>query len=252
MNRESLSLGLRTKKFGRNIIYFDVIGSTNEEAKKAIQKEVLPEGTVYISARQTAGKGTNNNTWISNNIEGLLFSLVIDFDEKIDQFIMFLPAISLVNVLKREYDIKAHVKWPNDVLIGNKKVCGILCEGIAQKQLIIGVGVNVNHNSFPDAIKSKAISIFQATGKRQRIENLFQSLMYEMESIFYEKKDLRSEWLKKTKMIGKKITAKKRGIEISVEVVGISKEGYLIVQNSDGEKEEWRSSTHLDIYSSYA
>ena len=251
MNKETLQAGLKTKIFGRNLIYFDVTGSTNEEAKRKTQNKLLPEGTVYLASRQTAGRGTEGNSWLSDNMEGLLFSLVINYDEKVSPITSLLPSIAIVNVLKNSYNIPAHVKWPNDVLIDNKKVCGILCEGVPGKQLIIGVGVNVNQKSFQDEIAHKAISMFQVTNKNYPIEKLFQLYMLEMENLFYSNTDLREEWIKNSKMFGKRITAIRDNKAVSVVVTGISPEGYLEVMHPDGKKEEWISRAGLDIDTNY-
>ena len=251
MNEKTLQNGLLTKKFGRSLIYYDVIGSTNEEAKRETQSKLLPEGTVFLASRQTKGRGTDGNTWLSDNIEGLLFSLVINYDEKVSPITSLLPSIAIVNVLKNNYNISAHVKWPNDVLIDNKKICGILCEGVPGKQLIIGVGVNVNQKSFQDEIADKAISMFQVTNLNYQIEELFQLYMLEMENLFYSDTNLREEWIKNSQMFGKKITASKDGETVSVVVTGISPEGYLVVIHPNGKKEEWVSHAGLDIDTNY-
>ena len=251
MNKETLQNGLLAKKFGRNLIYFDVIDSTNEEAKRETQTKLLPEGTVFLASRQTVGRGTDGNKWLSDNTEGLLFSLVINYDEKVSPITSLLPSIAIVNVLKNSYNISAHVKWPNDVLINNKKVCGILCEGVPGKQLIIGVGVNVNQKNFQDKIADKAISMFQVTNLNYQIEKLFQLYMLEMENLFYSNTDLREEWIKNSRMFGKKITAIKDNKTINVVVTGISPEGYLMVVHPDGRTEHWISRVGLDINTDY-
>ncbi len=251
MDKRTLQNGLQAKKFGRNLIYYDVIGSTNEEAKRETQSKLLPEGTVFFASRQTAGRGTDGNTWLSDNIEGLLFSLVINYDEKVSPITSLLPSIAIVNVLKNSYNISAHVKWPNDVLIDKKKICGILCEGVPGKQLIIGVGVNVNQKNFQDEIADKAISMFQVTNLNYQIEELFQLYMLEMENLFYSNTDLREEWIKNSQMFGKKITASKDGETVEVVVTGISPEGYLMVVHPDGKTEHWISRAGLDIDTDY-
>ncbi len=251
MDKRTLQNGLQTKNFGRNLIYYDVIGSTNEDAKRETQSKLLPEGTVFLASRQTAGRGTDGNTWLSDNIEGLLFSLVINYDEKVSPITSLLPSIAIVNVLKNSYNISAHVKWPNDVLIDNKKICGILCEGVPEKQLIIGVGVNVNQKNFQDEIADKAISMFQVTNINYQIEDLFQLYMLEMENLFYGNTDLREEWINNSQMFGKKITASKDGETVEVVVTGISDEGYLMVVYPDGKREEWVSRAGLDIDTNY-
>lgn len=251
MNKKTLQDGLQTKMFGRNLNYFDVIGSTNEEAKFETQNKLLPEGTVFVAARQTEGRGTGGNKWLSDNMEGLLFSLVINYDEKVTPITSLLPSVALANVLNKSYNISAHVKWPNDVLVNNKKICGILCEGVPGKQLIIGVGVNVNQTGFPDEIADVATSMFIVTNKIHQIEKLFQLYMIEMEYLHYSNTDLREEWIKNSRMFGKKITATKDNKIVDVVVTGISPEGFLLVVYPDGKTEEWISRSGLDINTNY-
>lgn len=252
MNRASLLAGLATEKFGQNLIYYNVIGSTNREAKTMIELSTLPVGTVLLAAQQTAGRGTDGNRWKSNNRDGLLLSVVVDYTLPKDALISFLPAIALSRVLKTHYNIAAHAKWPNDVLVNDKKIAGILCEGIVDKQLIIGIGINVNHEAFEDDIAKKATSLSLETGRKQSMEPLFQLLMLELEQLYYDTTiDLRKEWLKNTKMIGKKINATYRGEKIIVEVMGLSAEGHLQIRHQDGTEEAWVGRTGLDIETAY-
>src|SRR6185436_20413024 len=112
-NAESLAAGLTTERFGRRIVFAETMASTNEAAAAALAREDLPDGTAFVASRQTRGKGTGGNRWLSSDGEGLCVSLVLQ--EPIAQKpLSFLPGIALVDVLRADYRIAAHLKWPND------------------------------------------------------------------------------------------------------------------------------------------
>ena len=87
--------------------------------------ETLEEGTVYIALKQTSGKGSYGNSWASDNNLGLWFSVLLYSPFK-KEVLTFLPCIALTKLLKEKYNISAHIKWPNDVLVGHKKISGTL------------------------------------------------------------------------------------------------------------------------------
>jgi BirA family biotin operon repressor/biotin-[acetyl-CoA-carboxylase] ligase len=254
MHEDALKDGLQTRGFAQNLIFYEVTDSTNTQAKEMLKRRALPEGTVLVAARQTAGRGTGAHRWESATPESLLFSLILQTPLQC-QPLAFLPAIALAHTLREYYGIDAHLKWPNDVLVGNGKLAGILCEGVSQPNLetawVVGVGVNVNQQVFPEPIRGSAISMHQVTGMSYSIENVFQHYMFEMEQLYHSQQDLIAAWLRYTRMMGRTIRATQHDQETIVKVVGISPEGYLQVEHIDGRCETWMSATDLDIDRSY-
>lgn len=254
MNAVSLRDGLQTSVFAQNLIFYDVTDSTNSQAKAMLKRQTLPEGTVLVAERQTAGRGTGDHRWESAAPESLLFSLILQPPLRL-QPLSFLPAVALARTLCERYDIDAHLKWPNDVLVGDRKLAGILCEGVSQPSLqtawIVGVGVNVNQQGFPEPIRDIAISMRYITGKSYSIENIFQDYMLEMEQLYHSQEDLIDAWLRYTRMIGQTVRATQHDQETIVKVIGISPEGYLQVEHTDGQCETWMSTTYLNIDRSY-
>lgn len=254
MDKETLQLQLNTNTFGQSLTCYEEIDSTNSCLLEQLSNHCLPDGMVLVAKRQTAGRGTGGKRWESSNSESLLMSLLLQTPLR-QQPLSFLPAIALVRTLRGFDGIDAHLKWPNDVLVGTRKLAGILCESATQpnqqQAWVVGVGINVNQRQFPDSLQNVAISMRQITGKSYPIERLFQDYLLEMEQLYYSPQDLVQSWLMHTKMIGKTITATKQGVLRRVKVVGLSAEGYLIVDNQHGEREVWMSSNQLHIDQDY-
>jgi len=250
MNEVSLKDGLRTRMFAQNLIFYDVTDSTNTQAKAMLKRRTLSEGTTLVAARQTAGRGTGGHRWESATPESVLLSLVLQTPLR-HQPLSFVPAIALARTLREYYHIDAHLKWPNDVLVGDCKLAGILCEGISQPNLqtawVVGVGINVNQQIFPEPLRGIAISMHNVTGISYSIENVFQDYMFEMEQLYHSQQNLIDAWLRYTRMMGQTIRATQHDQETIVKVMGISPEGYLQVEHTDGRCETWMSASDLDI-----
>ena len=135
-----------------DIIWLESVDSTNEEAKRHISD--IDNLSVLSALEQTAGRGQRGNTWTSTPGENLMFSIVMK-DPKIsarDQFVLNeIASLSVVDFLFM-HGISAEIKWPNDIYVGSKKICGILIEnslqGSAISSSIIGIGLNINQRNF--------------------------------------------------------------------------------------------------------
>lgn len=137
-----------------DIIWLDTVDSTNSESKRRILK--IDNLSVVSALEQTKGRGQRGNRWSSQPGENLTFSLVVkDFRIKANEqsAISQATALSLVDLLSR-HEIKARIKWPNDIYAGDEKICGILIEnslkGSEIDWSIIGIGLNVNQTAFPE------------------------------------------------------------------------------------------------------
>ena len=135
-----------------DIIWLESVDSTNEEAKRHISD--IDNLSVLSALEQTAGRGQRGNKWTSNTGENLMFSIVLK-DPKIsarDQFVLNeIASLAVVDFLSM-HGISARIKWPNDIYVGLKKICGILIEnslhGTAISSSIIGIGLNINQRNF--------------------------------------------------------------------------------------------------------
>ncbi|MGM9786587.1 MAG: biotin--[acetyl-CoA-carboxylase] ligase [Candidatus Cryptobacteroides sp.] len=168
-----------------SILWLDNVDSTNTEARRRISDI---DNLSVLSARfQTAGRGQRGNSWTSSPGENLTFSIVLKFGgqhshqmQAYDQFaISQMAALSVLDFLA-SYDIEARIKWPNDIYIGDRKVCGMLIEnslnGEWMSWSIIGIGINVNQTDFPDSLVNPTSMALQ-TGRKFDVVNLLPEFM---------------------------------------------------------------------------
>ena len=142
-----------------HLVHFKEIDSTNNYLKNSYQ--LLDDFTFATADYQSHGKGRNDRVWQSNSGENLMFSFLIKNKELMNKAESFsiLTAVEVAKLIEK-YDIdNVSIKWPNDILIGDKKVCGILLEGQVPDYLVVGVGLNVNQKEFSDDLRRPATSL---------------------------------------------------------------------------------------------
>ena len=246
---------LNTKIYGRNTVLFESLESTNKKMIEDLNNDVkLEEGSVYIALKQTAGKGSYGNTWQSDNNLGLWFSILLYSPFK-KEALSFLPGIALSKWLREKYNTLAHVKWPNDVLVKNRKISGTLIQVTSannKNACIIGTGVNLYHQKkdFPLDIQDKATSLYMETDNKVELETFYKDLIFYFEEVYNSDKSLAQYFREYSNMIGKTIKAKKDGKDVEALVKDITEEGYLIVE-TDKKIETWISRASLDIDTNY-
>ncbi|MEI0516462.1 biotin--[acetyl-CoA-carboxylase] ligase [Brachyspira murdochii] len=246
---------LNTKIYGQNTVLFESLESTNKKMIEDLNNGVkLEEGSVYIALKQTAGKGSYGNTWQSDNDLGLWFSILLYSPFK-KEALSFLPGIALSKCLREKYNTLAHVKWPNDVLVKNRKISGTLIQVTSvndKNACVIGTGVNLYHQKkdFTSDIQNKAASLYMETGSKVRLEIFYKDLIYYFEEVYNSDKSLAQYFREYSNMIGRTIKAKKDGKDTEALVKDITEEGYLVVE-TDNKTETWISRASLDIDTNY-
>ena len=184
---------LHTRLIGRNLYHFYDIDSTNLFAARLFaHARKVPEGTVIIAESQTAGRGRLGRSWHSERDAGIYFSMMLfpKAPPSLAPLFTLATAVAMHNAVERYTGLDVDIKWPNDLLIGKRKFCGILSEIQAEvdlvKTMIIGVGVNANHERFPEEIADRATSLRIASGRIQsRIEILLE-FFEEFENIYLD------------------------------------------------------------------
>ncbi|HUD72721.1 MAG TPA: biotin--[acetyl-CoA-carboxylase] ligase [Dongiaceae bacterium] len=162
----SLQRFLRSAVFGHRIFYYPSIGSTNDRALELAAAEE-PEGGLVLAEEQTAGRGRRERTWCSTPYAGIYASLILRpaMPATRAPLLTFMAAVAVADALNEQTGLKARIKWPNDVLIGGRKIAGILGEVRGNepevREMVVGFGVNVNHAAadFPEAIRDLATSV---------------------------------------------------------------------------------------------
>lgn len=181
---------LRGTTFDAEIHHFYKIGSTNTSAMAAAAGGA-PEGSVFLAEQQTAGRGRGSNAWHSPRSSGVYCSVVLrPALPPSDVLVLSLAAGLAVQSAIRQIDLQMNpdLKWPNDVLINGKKVCGILTEMNAEatrvRFIVVGIGINVNQASFPGALE--AISLRQASGREWSRVELVAALLKSLDREYRE------------------------------------------------------------------
>ncbi|MBA7548755.1 Bifunctional ligase/repressor BirA [subsurface metagenome] len=254
---QEIQRGLSTSYIGKEIYYFPELKSTNIIAKeKALHgAEGINEGTLIIAERQSAGKGRLGREWFSP-AGGIWFSIILypQLSPSYISRITLMTAVAAVKAIKICTQIKSQIKWPNDILINEKKVCGILTEMSAELDIInwvvVGIGVNVNikQQEFPEDIRERTTSLKEVSGKKVLRVKLAQVFLQEFEK-YYEILKRREfsfilkEWKLYSHTLGKKIRVDTGERIISGEAVDINEEGVLILKKEDGELIEIISGT---------
>jgi len=207
------------------------IDSTNEYVKQ-IMKDA-PEGTVVLADVQTAGKGRMGRDWYSPE-GGLWMSVLLNHA---DDCLMPLTAGVAVCEAFQPYDVTLHIKWPNDILLNRKKVAGILTEIIDEKA-ILGIGINLNVQQFPDDLEVKASSILIETKKHLSIQNLYQHLCQSIDKNYQLLKgkkidELLTKWRNHSIMLGRDVRIELPDRVVIGKVLDIDRQGALIVMRAD-------------------
>jgi len=216
---EDFDIKLNTKFVGRNFIYAQNISSTNSYLSE--QNKELENGSVILSEFQTDGKGRLKRSWYSNEGENLTFSILLNNHiSKLNlNHLNLATSLAVSSSIENLYQLKTDLKWPNDVLINNKKVSGILLEssikGSELEKVIVGIGINVNQNKFVGDFNIQPTSVRHEMRKNIERERLLSEVLNTFEELLFELKNnskkLLNRWRDKCRMIGEKISIEHNG-----------------------------------------
>jgi BirA family transcriptional regulator, biotin operon repressor / biotin---[acetyl-CoA-carboxylase] ligase len=237
---------LRGTMFEAHLHHFYKIGSTNSTAMGSAA-EGVPEGSVLLAEEQTAGRGRGANTWQSPRSTGIYCSTVLRPRlPPSDVLLLSLMAGLAVKAAIQQPDsrVQADLKWPNDILIDGKKVCGILTEMNAEatrvRYVVVGVGINVNQTSFPKELQATSLRL--ATGSEwSRVElaaALLKSLDREYRQ-FVQGPEARASILRRfaensSWLHGKKVRIEENGSAFEGTTEGLDERGFLQVRTAHG------------------
>ncbi|MDD2890084.1 MAG: biotin--[acetyl-CoA-carboxylase] ligase [bacterium] len=217
---------------GKKIYKFEKLDSTNDYASK-IAKESA-EGTVVIADCQSKGKGTPGKTWFSPE-GGIWLSVILK--PKSASCISLMASVAVYETLK-SLKLPVRIKWPNDVMIKNKKISGVLTEAHGKNNAIVGIGINLNIPEFPNELKSVATSAMLERGKafnKQKVINILIKQLEKKYSLLKKKKEkLLKEWKKYANIIGKQIKINISGELVEGKVKDIDDNGALMVEMAGG------------------
>lgn len=178
--------GMKTPARSAPVLFEEETTSTNTVLKDMASD--LPHGSVLWSMRQSAGRGRSGRSFVSPD-GGLYYSMLLKFPGPDERLTAATPlaAVAVVRALRAVCGMDTRIKWPNDVLSGEKKICGILTESVICRdmmQMIVGIGINVNTSEFPGLAPGIACSVFSETGRKVDIAALAQRLTLELDGVY--------------------------------------------------------------------
>ena len=237
---------LHTEHIGKDIVYYDSIGSTNSKAKELAERG-QKHGTVVISEEQTSGRGRLGRNWVSPKYKGIWMSIILRpniITENIAQ-ITLLGAAAVQKAISK-MGIKTGIKWPNDIVINSKKVCGILTEMSGEidhvNYLVMGIGINVNleDGDIPLELKDMATSLKLWSGKYVDRKILLANVLNTFEELYNgfvhsgNIKEVIDICRENSILIGSEIQLIRKGKAVVAKAIDISNDGELVIENEQG------------------
>lgn len=243
----ALANQLQTRFLGKPLHFFPLLDSTNTHAM-SLARAGAPEGTVVIADAQSGGKGRLGRSWVSPPTVNLYLSALLRpaVPASLAPQLNLLAAVAVADTVVQICDLAPTIKWPNDLLVGKKKICGILAEMHTEAgtlhSVILGIGVNINTppSAFPASLRDKASSLLLASGHRIDRAAFTATLLAHLEKWYVL-------WLQKgfpvlqpawegyaAGLIGKRITVAVPEGTIAGTVLGLDTDGALLVQRGQG------------------
>ena len=232
--------------FRPTVLHFDSLPSTNTEAARQAAAGA-PEGLVVVAREQTAGRGRQQRAWSSPRDAGLYLSVLLRPRLPADRWplLTLAAALAVSDALEETCALRADIKWPNDLLSGGRKLCGILAETVESAQgraCVVGIGVNLKASAYPPELRASATSVEEATGARTDADSLIESVVRavgrrcaRLQSEGGSEETLR-EWCARSSYAeGKRVRVRLDGESFEGVTRGLEPDGALRVETEGGE-----------------
>jgi len=240
---ESFDIKLDTEFIGRNFVFTEEADSTNEMLLERGNKYTI-NGTVFYTEKQLKGRGRKNRPWYSAKELNLTFSILLTNKKYITEnpvLLNFAASLAIGNALENLYQLKVELKWPNDVLINGKKICGILTESTSEgnkiDRLVIGLGINVNQTMFQGSYSIPPTSVRLEINENVEREKLFAEVLNNIEEllrVMIESPEIiLKDWKQRCNMIGDKISITE-GEEVKYGIFeDVDENGFLLLRDNN-------------------
>jgi BirA family biotin operon repressor/biotin-[acetyl-CoA-carboxylase] ligase len=239
---KDLTESLTTGFIGRRLEYRAALGSTQDLARELAQAGA-PDGTVVLAGRQTAGRGRLGRSWISPR-GGLYFTVVVRPPAEQLKSLVIIAALAVARAIEGLPGLQTSLKWPNDVLVAGRKICGILSEselvGDSVSYALVGIGVNVNADmaAYPESAPL-ATSVMTELGREVSREPLAAAILNEFETLYLAAKagqPIQQEWRARLGMLGKEVRVT-FGEQVEEGLAeDVDRDGSLILRRYDGSR----------------
>ena len=222
------------------VFFQDLVDSTNTRIKQ-LAAQGAPDGTLYIAAAQSAGRGRKGRAFLSPT-GGLYLSMLLRPGCPAEEALSITPlaAVAVCRAVKGVCGLDCGIKWPNDVVLGGKKLCGILTEASTDKDglfLVPGIGVNLNTEEFPEELRQVAGSVFLLSGRRTETEVFARELIGQLDELYAGWKTDKNVFLEEYRALcintGREVLTGGR----PAKALGIAEDYSLLVEYPDGTRE---------------
>lgn len=241
---------LRGGPIGAEIELHDEIESTNDRAKELALRGA-PHGMAVLSRKQSAGRGRFGRSFFSPEGSGVYISFVLRPELPAERAVMItsMAAVAVARAMERVAEVQASIKWVNDVYLGERKACGILCEAGMDfesgnlQYVVAGIGVNVGEMEFPPELSGVATSISNACGRPVGRSKFCAALINEMNALYPQLADgaFMAEFRERSNVLGREIVVLRGEERYPAVAEDIDDAGSLIVRTRDGRREALRS-----------
>jgi BirA family biotin operon repressor/biotin-[acetyl-CoA-carboxylase] ligase len=232
--------------FTPEILRFDSLPSTNLEAARQAAAGAA-EGVCIVAGEQTAGRGRLQREWVSPKGAGLYFSIIVRprFEQSSWPLLTMMAAVAVRDALLEAFALETDIKWPNDILVNEKKLCGILAETVETplgRAVIVGIGINLTKGSFPPELDRIATDVETAGKQKPELEVVLEALVRALVSYYQilQQPDgpeaIARAWSKRSSYSEGKRISVSFGVESLVGTTrGLERDGALRVETSEGE-----------------
>ena len=242
LNVKNIEENLKSAAIGRQIEYYEQVTSTMDVGREKAESGVM-EGSVVVAEEQISGRGRFGRKWVSTPGEDLTFSIVLYPGIWAVARLTIAAAVVVARVLSRGYGLKPGIKWPNDVRVNGKKICGILVETAFQddqvRYALIGIGININQS--PDNLDGETVpqttSIAHEVGHKIEREEVLESVLLELSYVYSSLEEwgtVWSDWQKAMEHLGENIKVL-WGDRVEEGIAeGVDNDGNLLMRRKDG------------------
>jgi len=242
LTAQELSWNLTTKKIGRRIHCYDTTDSTMDVAQR-LAAAGEPEGSVVVAEAQRKGRGRMGRTWISPKGKGIYLSVILRPDLQLMEIpkITLVAAVAVAQAVESATGLKPEIKWPNDLLIGGKKIAGILTELNAElnriNYVVVGIGLNVNTPA--DRLPARGTSLAQELGAKVDRLELARALLSHLDRVYAQflqegMAPILEEWRRFAGFLGRRVRVALEGRTIDGQAVDVDASGALLVRTDTG------------------
>ncbi len=259
---DEINIDLRTSLIGRDILTYEEVDSTMDIARAMAEKGAR-EGTCVFAEFQRRGRGRANRRWSCPKHKGILMTVILKPELPSERvcFVSCMVAVAVAEAIRKELGLEALIKWPNDVLVNNKKVCGILVEAETPRgkgpYFLAGIGLNANlsHKDLPKEVIYPATSLLIELGRPVDRIAMARAILQHLDKRYRhlkngDYKDIKERWVQLSTTIGRRVLVEEEGMEYTGKIMDLSTTGGVVMELDTGRRKtlRWEYMTIKEVY----